>query len=95
MSKLVKMVPVYYRGESRRAPARDFVGNDGASELVATGLAEWSKNGKSLILTKTRGQIKLRDLSCTMGYEFMEALVMAPSSRLSGILAAWTPRAMA
>lgn len=34
--------------------------------MYLAGFATWSDNGKSIILKKTRGAIKLRDVSCRM-----------------------------
>jgi hypothetical protein len=56
--------------------------------MVDSGVAEWAPNGKTLLLKKIRGTIKLRDLSCQMPLSVTERAIEGCPSALA-MVEAW------
>ena len=91
MSTLSRMIPVYCEGDNRRAPANDYINPEGAEALVTSGVARWSSPKQTVVVVKrTRGEIKLRDLSCQMGPGVTQAVIEG-SRYHEAMLQGWAP----
>lgn len=73
MAEQVEMLAVYYAGNrTHKGKPSAMVSRDGANDLIISGLAEWTNaKCKSIKLKRTEAEIKLRDLSCVLGPNFI------------------------
>lgn len=86
-------VGVYYKGDSLRSPASTFTDTEGAISMVESGLATWSKSGKSIVLTKTKDEMPRPGLSLTMGPDVSERAA-DDQERYTILVKAWQPGAL-
>lgn len=81
-------VGVYFRGQSLRKPAETTVTQEAARGIWESGLCEYSKSGKNIILTKIEAEIPRPSLSLTMGPNTTLQYVMG-SQRHIAVVEAW------
>jgi hypothetical protein len=88
---MVKLIPVYYLGESRRAPAKIFYHPDQIQEWYEQGAGHWNQKQTCFILNRLPAQMAPTPQSLTMGDEVTKKAAEGSRFHLE-LVAAWQPR---
>jgi hypothetical protein len=87
---MVKLIPVYYLGESLRAPAKFFYHPDQIAEWFSEGAGTWNKKLTVFILKRLPASMYRAAASLTMGSKVIE-MAAAGSAYHMSLVAGWRP----